>query len=248
MVTTTRVGDALPVPVAEFVETAIGLSHRHDPVAPRTGGPAGNARLTAWLGILLLIAFLVELVTLLSLQQMIAVHLFVGAFLVPLALLKTVTTTWRMARYYLGNRAYRIAGPPPLLLRALGPLVVLTALGVLGTGLALVALGRDGTRQSFGSFGGFQLDALTLHKGAFVLWLAVTAVHTIGRLIPAAQLATNRVAGRVPVPGAAVRASLLVGCLAVATVVGFVVTSAGSDWNHGFGRDDYRGFAHNQDH
>jgi len=243
-----RVSEGLPLPVAEFVETAVGQSHRHDPVAPRTGGPAGNARLTAWLGILLLLAFVVELVTLVSLQQLIAVHLFVGAFLVPLALLKTATTTWRMLRYYLGDGAYRAAGPPPLLLRLLGPLVVLTALAVLGTGLALVALGRDGTRQAFATVGGFRLDALALHKGAFVLWLVVTAAHTLGRLVPAAQLAANRVADRPRVPGVTARAGLLVGCLAAATVVGFVVTSAGSDWNHGFGGDDYRGFAHNQDH
>src|SRR6187399_1175187 len=31
----------------ETIAAALGRSHRADPVAPRTGGPAGNARLTA---------------------------------------------------------------------------------------------------------------------------------------------------------------------------------------------------------
>jgi hypothetical protein len=248
--TTTRVGEALPVPVAEFVETAVGGAHRRDPIGPRTGGPAGNARLTAWLGIFLLVAFLVEGVTLLSLQALITVHLFVGAFLVPLALLKTATTVWRMVRYYAGSRTYRAAGPPPLLLRMLGPLVVLTALAVLGTGLALVALGRDGSYSPIATVAGFPVDALALHKAAFVLWLAVTAVHTVGRLVPAAQIAANRVAGRARVPGRAARGALLAGCLAAAVAVGVVVTPAGSAWGHGFGggEDGYQGFAHSHDH
>ena len=88
-----RASDALPGPIAEVIATAAGRSHREDPVAPHTGGPAGNARLTAWLGVLLLAAFLVELLTLVSLQRFVSVHILVGALLVPLALAKTVTTT-----------------------------------------------------------------------------------------------------------------------------------------------------------
>src|SRR5436305_7957605 len=95
--------DSLPTPVAEVVTTAVGQTHRTDPVRPRTGGPAGNARLTAWLGVLLLVAFVVECVTLLSLDRMLSAHIFVGALLVPLAVAKTATTCWRMLRYYFGN-------------------------------------------------------------------------------------------------------------------------------------------------
>jgi len=131
--------------VTEVVGTAVGRARRADPVLPRTGGPAGNARLTAWIGLGLLIAFLAELVTLLDVTGLISWHIVIGVLLVPPALAKTATTGWRILRYYTGNRAYRQAGPPPLLLRLLGPVVVLTTLTVLGTGLVLIAVGPDAT-------------------------------------------------------------------------------------------------------
>ena len=245
---TTRASDALPAPVADLLATASGQAHREDPVAPRTGGPAGNARLTAWLGILLLAAFAVELFTLVSLQQLVSVHIFVGTLLVPLALLKTATTTWRMIGYYAGAARYRQAGPPPVLLRLLGPAVVLTALAVLGTGLALIALGRDATYSPFATIGGFVIDPFTLHKVAFVLWLAVTGVHTLARLVPAVQLVVNRGDATRRVPGAPARLGLLTATLAVSVVAGAVVLSASGDWSGGFDHGDDRGTAHSQDH
>ena len=286
--------ESLPTPVAEVVTTAVGQAHREDPALPRTGGPAGNARLTAWLGLFLLVAFLVECATLLSLHGLLSAHIFVGALLVPLgaairvyymknqsanskgwqsvasgvdtavadgastislsfgacaassgyktaqqafarALAKKVTTTWRMLRYYGRNVDYRRAGPPPLLLRLLGPLVVLTSLAVLGTGLALIALGsNEGGR--LGSFAGFRLDALTLHKAAFVLWLVVTSLHTLGRVVPAALIAGKRIGPRV-VPGGGLRIVVLALIIAVSVLTGAVVLSLS---NYGSGRD--RGF------
>ena len=101
---------SLPPPIDELVATALGEVHRDDPALPRTGGPAGNAPLTALAGIALLVLFLVECVTLLSLDQMISVHILVGAMLVPLALLKTATTGWRIVRYYAGARQRARAG------------------------------------------------------------------------------------------------------------------------------------------
>src|SRR3954469_11104275 len=132
----------VPEPVAQVVASALGREHRDDPVVDHSGGPAGNARLTAWLGLLLLLAFAVEGVTLLSVGSMMVVHIALGVVLVALVLGKTASTGWRILRYYLGNPAYRRAGPPPLLLRLLGPLVVIGSLAVLGSGLALVAVGR----------------------------------------------------------------------------------------------------------
>ena len=251
--------ETLPTPVAEVVTTAVGQAHREDPVRPRTGGPAGNARLTAWLGMLLLVAFVVECATLLSLHGLLSAHIFVGALLVPLALAKTATTVWRMLRYYFGNADYRSAGPPPLLLRLLGPLVVLTSLAVLGTGVALVAIG-SGHRGSLGGFAGFRLDALTLHKAAFVLWLVVTSLHTLARLVPAMLLAGRRLGPR-NVPGGGLRLATLALVVAVSIATGAVVLSLGGNYrserDRGFDRrhDDgaacaqvHLGSAHIQDH
>src|SRR5689334_6912276 len=128
-------------------EQAIGRQHRRDPVLPRTGGPAGNARLTAWTGLVLLALFLAELVTLLDVHGLMSWHVTIGALLIPPALLKTGSTGWRIVRYYRGNDAYRAAGPPPLLLRVLGPLVVFSTLAVLGTGIWLIVVGPDRSRS-----------------------------------------------------------------------------------------------------
>jgi hypothetical protein len=240
--------DALPAPVADVVATAAGMAHRDDPVAPRTGGPAGNARLTAWLGLLLLAAFLVELFTLVSLNRLVSVHIFVGTLLVPLALLKTATTTWRMLGYYAGADRYRQAGPPPMLLRVLGPAVVFTALAVLGTGLALIALGRDRTYQPFATVAGNSIDPFTLHKVAFVLWLAVTTAHTLGRLVPAVQLIVNRAPRSRVVPGKPARLGLLLAAVAISAIAGAIVLSASGSWTNGFDQGDDSGSAHIQDH
>src|SRR3954469_18730373 len=225
--------ETLPTPVAEVVSTAVGQAHRTDPVGPRTGGPAGNARLTAWLGVLLLVAFIVECVTLMSLDGMLSAHIFIGALLVPLALAKTATTSWRMLRYYFGNADYRRAGPPPLLLRLLGPLVVITSLAVLGTGLALIALG-DNRRAAIAQLAGFRLDAVLLHKAAFVLWLIVTSLHTLGRLVPAVLLAGKRRGPRA-VPGGRLRIALLALTVVVSLVTGALVLSLSDYQSH---RDD----------
>ena len=205
--------------VTELVETAAGRAHRADPVLLRTGGPAGNARLTAWLGIVLFVAFAVEGFTLLQLHQTLSVHIFVGALLVPVAGAKTLTTTWRMSRYYLGNRPYREAGPPPMLLRLLGPAVVLTTLAVLGTGLALIATGRND-------------QVLFLHKASFVLWFAATTVHTIARAVPAVLIVGNR-SHPTEVPGGALRAAVLSVVVAAGVVTGAVVLPLSHAWTRG---------------
>jgi hypothetical protein len=223
--TSSPVNDA----VHEAVATAIGAAHREDPAAPRTGGPAGNARLTAWTGLLLLAFFVVECVTLLSLHAMITVHILVGAFLVPLLLLKTATTGWRIARYYVGSDAYRRAGPPPLLLRILGPLVVLTGLAVLGTGLALIVVGgRPFT--PIASVAGARVDALTLHQAAFAAWIVVTGLHVLGRTIPAVKLTAGAGRHRERVPGATGRGGLLLFTVALGIVVALLVLRAAGDW------------------
>lgn len=201
-------------PLAELFDTAIGAEHRDDPVVGNTGGPAGNAHLTAWLGLLLLVGFAVEGATLLGLQQLLNVHLFVGTLLVPLALLKSATTTWRMACYYLGKPSYRRAGPPPVVLRLLGPAVVLTTLALLGTGIALVA---DPQAPQL----------LFLHKASFVLWFAAMTVHTLARLVPSVQLVTHHGGAAARVPGSAGRALVLLLTIALGVVAGIVVLHVG---------------------
>src|SRR3954452_21228589 len=149
----------------DLVDEASGRSHRKDGVLPRTGGPAGNARLTAWTGVILFVLFIAELVTLLDVRGLISWHVALGVLLVPPALLKTASTGWRFLRYYMRGRPYLEAGPPILPLRLLGPLVVISTLGLLGSGLVLIALGEQRSRED--AIAG--MSWTNLHQALFVV-------------------------------------------------------------------------------
>jgi hypothetical protein len=217
----------------ELLDEAIGRSHRTDPVLPRTGGPAGNARLTAWTGLVLLVLFLAELVTLLDVNGLISWHVAFGVLLVPPALLKTATTGWRFLRYYGRGRPYVSAGPPILPLRILGPFVVLSTLGLLGSGLVLIALGEQRSRSTRLPLVG---DWVSLHQALFVVFAVATGLHVLARVIPAVNLVSGRrkenpgSAGRIP--GGAGRLAVLALALAVAGVTTALVLPAASGWQH----------------
>jgi putative Ca2+/H+ antiporter (TMEM165/GDT1 family) len=228
----------LQVLAAETVAAGSGRHDREDPVLPGTGGPAGNARLTAWVGLLLLVLFLAELVTLLDVHGLISWHLAVGALLIPPAVLKTGTTGWRIVRYYAGDRGYRAAGPPPTLLRVLGPLVVISTWAVLATGVALVIAGPQSSRSQLMSVLGQRVDAITLHQGSFAGWAVVTGLHTLGRLLPAVRTVLPGDSTSRRVPGRRVRlvAVVLTALLAVVTAV--VLVRGSNGWQH----DQFRHF------
>ena len=222
--------------VDAVVTEASGRGGRHDPVTGRTGGPAGNARLTSWAGLVLLVVGLAELVTLLDVRGLLSWHIGVGIAMTAVALLKTATTGWRILRYYTGSPAYRAAGPPPMLLRALGPLVVLATLGVLGSGIALVALGPSSRRQSWFSVLGQGVGPMTLHQAFFAAFMVTAGLHLLARFVPAVLIATGRHRAEVAprVPGRTGRAMTLAltaaaGVLAAALVVPLV---------HGWDVDD----------
>jgi uncharacterized membrane protein YhaH (DUF805 family) len=217
----------------EVVAEAVGRGHRHDPVLPGTGGPAGNARLTAWTGLVLLVLFVAELVTLLDVRGLISWHVALGVLLIPPALLKTASTGWRILRYYTGSRPYREAGPPPLFLRILGPLVVAATLALLGTGIVLIALGEQRSRSS----GLFGVGWVELHQAMFVVFAIVAGLHLLARLVPALALTTRRVRTRVGLPeqvsGGGRRLALVVAALAVAGLATALLLPLASDWQGG---------------
>lgn len=220
----------LPQWADDTVAEAIGRDSRSDPVLPGSGGPAGNARLTAWTGLVLLVLFLVELATLLNLDALVSWHVVVGVLLVPPALLKTASTGWRILRYYTGRAPYRTAGPPPTPLRVLGPLVVLCTLGVLGSGLALIALGQDSSRTVLLTVLGQRIDAVTIHQAMFICWAVVTGLHVLGRLIPAIRIAGARSVGGSSVPGRGSRITMLALTLAVAGLAAAILLGASGSW------------------
>jgi hypothetical protein len=145
--------------------------------------------------------------------------------LIPPALLKTGTTGWRILRYYTGSSPYRSAGPPPLLLRLIGPLVVLSTLALLGTGLALVLVGEAASRRTLWNVVGQRVDVLTLHQAAFAVWAVATGLHVLGRVLPAWQAGARRT--RVPGDVWRVVALFAVGALGAAAIGWVLANSAG---------------------
>jgi hypothetical protein len=218
--------------IGQAVMTAIGRSPRHDEATGRSGGPAGNASLTSWLGLVLLLLFLAELVTLVDVRSLVSWHVAIGVCLVPPALMKTATTGWRIVRYYAGSRTYRVAGPPPILLRLLGPVVVITTLGVLGTGLGLVFLSPESAVRSVISIGPLGISVLMLHKAFFAVWAVATGLHTLARLIPALRLTVARPDTPRRASGGLRRLSALTVVVVVSTILAVAALPLAKPWSH----------------
>ena len=167
---------------------------------PRLGGIDGNELLTHAAAAVLTIVLAAEGITLLRFRQLISVHMFIGMVLIPVVAVKLASTGYRFARYYLHTPAYVEKGPPLLPLRLLAPLLVLTTVLILVTGVWLMLLEHHS-------------DALlTVHKVSFIVWSAVFAVHFLSYL--PRVLRSMRTLDRSP--GSGLRASLV----AVALVVG----------------------------
>ena len=230
MVPAVNSADRLRSEAELVVVEAVGRGSRHDPVLPGGGGPAGNARLTAWTGLVLLVLFVAELVTLLDVRGLISWHVALGVLLIPPALLKTASTGWRILRYYTGSRPYRQAGPPPLLLRLLGPLVVAATLALLGTGVVLIALGEERSRSG-------AIDWVGLHQAMFVVFAVVAGLHVLARLVPALALTTRKVRAHVGLPdrvsGGGRRLALVLLSLGVAALATVLLLPLATDWGHG---------------
>jgi hypothetical protein len=225
--------DRLKGELVEVTDEAVGHGRRHDPVLPRTGGPAGNARLTAWTGLVLAVLFVAELVTLLDVRRLVGWHVVLGVLLLPPVLLKTASTGWRIVRYYTGQRAYRSAGPPPTPLRILGPLVIATTLLLLGSGLLLIIVGVARSRQPLLGMG---IDLLSLHQASFVLCGIALGLHFLARIVPALRLAAGWTPGRRPVrervPGARPRLAVVTASLAIAAVAAALLLPLASSWQN----------------
>ncbi len=187
---------------------------------------AANARITGTMGATLFVLFALEgLTILLHVRGVLSWHVFLGMLLVPPALVKTASTGHRILRYYAGDPAYVRKGPPPLILRLLGPFVIATTFLVVGTGIALLLAGRSDLWR-------------TAHKASFVLWFGAMAIHVLGHLRETPELAAADYGPRArSIPGAWARRWLLVGVLVTGALLGIWSLSwIGSAWHH-LGRD-----------
>lgn len=135
------------------------------------GGTDGNEQLTTVTGAVLIVLLAVIGFTIPQLRQLIGAHLFVGVLLIGPVLLKLTSTGYRFIRYYAGNAEYRRKGPPELILRLIGPIVILSTAGVFATGVVLLIVGPQ-HRDPW----------LLLHKVSFIVWLVFMGLHVLGHL------------------------------------------------------------------
>lgn len=217
--------------VTDVVDHALGHRKRADPVTARSGGPAGNALLTAWIGMTLLVLSLAELITLLDVRGLIDWHVAIGALLIPPVVVKTASTGWRMVRYYLGDEGYRVAGAPPMLLRLLGPLVVASTVALLATGVVLIVLGQPASRTPLLTVVGVRIGWVTLHQASFAVWGVATGLHVLARVLPALRLTSRRSLEHPRVPGSAARIMLVALTVAAAALTAAVVVNADASWH-----------------
>ncbi|HVA59629.1 MAG TPA: hypothetical protein VNG13_03705 [Mycobacteriales bacterium] len=185
-------------------------------------GVEGNARLTGATGALLLLLLFAEGVTILAIRQLIGVHIFVGLLLVPPVLLKTGSTGYRFLRYYRGHRPYVRKGPPSLVMRVTGPLVVVSTVLVLASGIALLAVTPGAPGR-----------LVAAHKVSFALWFAVMTVHVLGHLAETGRLAARDWRRGGDRPGRALRRLLVAGSLAAGVGLAAAVFPAASPWTSG---------------
>jgi hypothetical protein len=191
----------------------------------RGGGTTGNERLTAATGAALIALLAIIGVTIIRLRPLLSVHLFVGMVLIGPVLLKLLSTGYRFIRYYTHNRTYVSKGPPAAPMRMIAPIVVITTVIVLGSGVALLFAGPQ-SRSTL----------LPIHKISFFVWVAFTALHVLGHLaeMPRALKADYGRAAQPggEIPGRSGRVLSLAGALVAGAVLAILVIPEFGPWLH----------------
>ena len=179
-------------------------------------GVEGNARLTAAVGVIIFILLAIEGVTILQVGALLTPHVFIGVLVIPVVLLKIGTTTWRFAKYYLGDEEYRRKGAPPIILRMLGPALIALTIIVLGSGVGLVLLPKNFHDQMF-----------FFHKVSFILWFIAMTIHVLGHIVETTTLAPRDWVAhtRRDVARASTRQWVLVWGVAVGIPLAMLITS-----------------------
>ena len=187
----------------------------------RFGGTEGNEILTSATAVVLTGLLAAEGLTIVRMGGLVTAHMFIGLVLIPPMLLKLASTGYRFVRYYTGSRAYRAAGPPPLPLRLLAPVLVATTIAVFVTGVLLLVAGhKSGT-------------LLEIHKVSFIVWGVVFAVHFLAYVprVVRSLRADWGAARREAVPGAGLRGTLLAAAIGGGAALALSVLPAMNAWH-----------------
>ena len=194
-----------------------GYGDRSGPLGENGSGMPRRAERRA----VLLVMLAVEGVTVLRVRGLLSPHVFIGVVLIPPVLVKVGSTGWRFARYYAGAPAYRRKGPPPVLLRMLGPVVAILTLVLLFSGVGLLLAGPSWLPL-----------LLKVHKASFVLWFAAMTIHVLGHMGEVFRLARRDWLRRTrrEVTGAGTRQWLIAASLVAGVMLGFLLLSHIGHW------------------
>jgi hypothetical protein len=192
----------------------------------RTAYPAGNERLTAMTGAVLLVLFVAECLTLLNLGHYVTLHVFLGMLLIGPVSLKIGSVLWRFTRYYTGSAGYLRKGPPGPVQRVTGPFVILTTVAVLATGVMLIIKGSGPNTGQWDQ----------LHHEAFLLWALFMVIHLASYLPKLPRLLAGRASqAQHALAARATRWLLLCGALAAGLVLALATYHLAGNWG-GSGR------------
>jgi hypothetical protein len=185
-------------------------------------GVVGNERLTALAGAVLLVLILVELVSSAYLRALLPTHVFVGVLLAGPLLVKIGSTFYRFLRYYTGSPAFVRKGPPRLPLRVLGPLLLVTTLVVVGSGIGLVVTGPAQAGP-----------LLRLHNLSVLFWLSMIAVHVFAYIWRTPRLVADdwsKPSGRSLAKGRGLRLGVNLGALLAGAVAAILLFPGATPW------------------
>ncbi|MHB1802741.1 MAG: hypothetical protein ACYCU5_13980 [Actinomycetes bacterium] len=195
-----------------------------------SGGTEGNSRLTAVAGGLLFVLLAAEGLTIAAIGSLLYWHLVLGVLMIGPLVLKLGSTLWRFSRYYTGAPAYHRKGPPHPVLRALGPVIILTTLIIIGTGIVLLEIGPASPEVGL---------VLEVHRVAFFLWFAAVSVHVLAYVWRVPGLAGGdwahwRRFDPHRLGGVRTRRLLALASLGLGLVLVLALSPQISAWSHGF--------------
>ncbi len=131
------------------------------------------ARLTSLLGVVLFFLLAVEGISVPFVGELLTWHVVIGVILIPVMTAKIVVTSYRFALYYARSLDFEKAGPPWMPLRVVGPLLVVSTVGLMVSGVALMIVGPHSSSVNLW---------ILVHRAAFIAWFVFTAIHVASYL------------------------------------------------------------------
>lgn len=167
-------------------------------------GVLANERLTGLAGAVLLPLVVIIIVTAANAHALLPIHIFVGVLLIGPVLVMIGSTGYRFLRYYSGSPAFLRRGVPPIRLRLLAPLVLITTILVIGSGLALLVTGPS---------------LLVFHVFSSLFWMPMIAIHAVAHVPQIPRLIANEWAPSLAqVAGRERRVGLILGAVVAGTI------------------------------